>query len=61
MCSPYAVIEYNISQGKDKHTLTSEELATLLEEAMSAVEEDRKTNTDLFTAKYKRLIRELKI
>ena len=60
MTSPYAIVEYNISEGKDDHTLSSEELATLIEDVIKAVEEDRKNNTYIFVSKYKRLIEDLR-
>jgi len=60
MPSPYAIIEYNLSQGQDEHTLTSDNLADLIEEVIDAVKEDRKNNTLVFTAKFKRLVEELR-
>jgi len=58
--SPYATIEYNISQGQDKHTLTSEELAALIEDVIECLNQDRKNQTKVFCSKYTRLIKELK-
>lgn len=60
MNSPYAIIEYNISQGQDDHSLSSEELAALIEDIIKAVEEDRKNDTHVFISKYKRLIEDLR-
>jgi hypothetical protein len=60
MNSPYAIVEYNISQGKDQHTLSGLELATLIEEIIEAVKDDRKNGTFVFTSKYRRLIEELR-
>ncbi len=60
MNSPYAIIEYNISQGQDEHTLSSEELATLIEDIIKAVDDDEKNDTHVFISKYKRLIEDLR-
>lgn len=60
MNSPYAIVEYNISQGQDKHTLTSDELAVFIEDIIAAVKDDRKNGTFVFTSKYRRLIEELR-
>lgn len=60
MNSPYAIIEYNISQDKDEHVLSSSDLADLIEEVIDCTEQDKKNNTKVFISKYKRLIEDLR-
>lgn len=56
----FAKIEYNISQDREEHNLTSDELADLIEDIAKAIKEDIKHDTDVFYSKYLRLIQELR-
>ena len=57
--SAYGLIEYNLSQNQDKHTLTSDQLAELITDIIESQEQNLNHGVDIFSHKYKTLLEKL--
>lgn len=55
-----SIIEYNISQNIDEHTLKNVDIADMIQDIINCVKDDIRNDTDVFASKYTRLMENLR-